>query len=234
MSPSALTKTTEVIEVVCSMSLEELPQDVKALEEQIVQRVHECGRQFYALCFGAFQQRWLEEQRGDYTAVRWRRIDEVTPFCLIPVPVRVVRERARAKGGYHTLSKALLQPKATRLLSPWVEKRVLEAATGLNYRPAAAELLRWLRVRVSAWLIWHTVHFYGKKLCEQLERGWWPDRAKSVPTKVVITEMDSTYLKRQQRGRVRERPVTHFPMHFGLHYSGRRRRYQKRGCRSVS
>jgi Uncharacterised protein family (UPF0236) len=234
MSPSVLTKRTEVIEVVCSLSLEEVPKDVKALEEQIVQRVHECGRQFYALCFCAFQQRWLQEQRAFYTAVRWRRIDQLTPFGLIRLPVRVVRERARAKGGYHTLSKALLQPKATRLLSPWVEKRVLEAATGLNYRPAAAELLRWLQVRVSAWLIWRTVQFYGKKLCEQLERGWWPDRARAVPAKVVITEMDSTYLKRQQRGRAGSKPVAHFPMHFGLHYSGRLRRYKKRGSRAVS
>jgi hypothetical protein len=185
------------------------------------------------LCFGAFQQRWLQEQRVDYTAVRWRRIDQVTPFGLIRLPVRVVRERGRAKGGYHTLSKALLQPKATRLLSPWVEKRVLEAATGLNYRPAAAELLRWLRVRVSAWLLWRTVQFYGAKLCGQLERGWWPDRARAVPAKVVITEMDSTYLKRQQRSRTGSEPVTHFPMHFGLHYSGRLRRYKKRGSRAV-
>jgi hypothetical protein len=105
MSPSALNQTTEVIKVVCSMSLEEMPQDVKALEERIIEKVQESGREFYA-----------------------------------------VRERGRPRGGYSTLSKALLSPKATRLLSPWVEKRALEAATGLNYRPAAAELLRWLRV----------------------------------------------------------------------------------------
>ena len=189
--------------------------------------------EFYALCFGALQQRWLQEQRTDYTAVRWRTIDQVTPFGLVRLPVRVVRERARAKGGYHTLSKALLQPKATRLLSPWVEKRVLEAAKGLNYRPAAAELLRWLRVGVSAWLLWRTVQFYGAKLCEQLERGWWPDRARAVPAKVVVTEIDSTYLKRQQRGRTGSGLVAHFPMHFGLHYSGRLRRYKRKGSRSV-
>src|SRR5262249_17860095 len=28
-------------------------------------------------------------------------------------------------------------------------------------------------------------------------------------------------------------PVAHFPMHLGLHYSGRERRYQKRGSRSA-
>ena len=81
----------------------------------------------------------MQEQRTDYTA-RWRTIDQVTPFGLIRLPVQVVRERAKAKGGYYTLSKALLAPKATRLLSPWIEKRVLEATTCLNYRLAAAEL----------------------------------------------------------------------------------------------
>ena len=201
MSPSALNPRTEVIKVVCSLSVEEMPQDVKALEEQIIEKVHQCGREFYALCLGAFQQRWLQQRRSDYTAVRWRRIDQLTAFGLVRIPVRVVRERGVAQGGYFTLSKALLEPKATRLLSPWVEKRALEAATGLNYRPAAAELWRWLRVKVSAWLIWKCVQFHGAKLCEQLERGWWPDRAQPRKAKVVVTEIDSTYLKAQQRGR---------------------------------
>ena len=233
MSPSALNPTTEVIKVVCSMSLEEMPEDVKALEEQIIERVHECGRQFYALCFCAFQQRWLQQRRADYTAVRWRTIDQLSAFGLVRVPVRVVRERGVEKGGYLTLSKALLQPKATRLLSPWIEKRALEAATGLNYRPAAAELWRWLRVKVSAWLIWKCVQFHGAKLCEQLERGWWPDRAQPRKAKVVVTEIDSTYLKGQQRRGASARPSVHFPIHLGLHYSGRQRRYAKRGSTSV-
>ena len=233
MSPSALNQTTEVIKVVCSMSLEEMPQDVKALEERIIEKVQESGREFYAAVFGAFQQRWLQERRGDYTAVRWRTIDQLTPFGLIRLPVRVVRERGRPRGGYRTLSKALLSPKATRLLSPWVEKRALEAATGLNYRPAAAELLRWLGVRVSAWLIWKCVQFHGARLCEQLERQWWPDRTQPRKTEVVVTEIDSTYLKGQQHGPGRGQPRAHFPIHLGLHYSGRERRYQKRGSTSV-
>ena len=132
MSPSALNPTTEVIKVVCSMSLEEMPEDVKALEERIVEKVQQSGREFYAAVFYAFQQRWLQERSADYTAVRWRTIDQVTPFGLIRLPVRVVRERGLRKGGYLTLSKALLSPKATRLLSPWVEKRALEAATSSN------------------------------------------------------------------------------------------------------
>ena len=234
MSPSTVKERTEVISVVCSMSLAEMPQDVKALEERIMQRVCESGREFYALCFGALQQRWLQEHRRDHTAVRWRTIDQLTPFGLIPLPVRVVRERGKEKGGYLTLSKALLKPKATRLLSPWVEKRALEAASCLNYRPAAAELWRWLQVRVSAWLIWRCVQFHGARLCEQLERGWWPDRAQARRVNVVVTEIDSTYLKAQQRQRrAAQCSATHFAMHLGLHYSGRERRYQKRGSCSV-
>ena len=233
MSPSTVKERTEVISVVCCMSLAEMPQDVKALEERMVEKVRMSGREFYALCFGALQQRWLQEHRRDHIAVRWRTIDQVTPFGLIRLPVRVVRERGKTRGGYFTLSKTLLKPKATRLLSPWVEKRALEAVTCLNYRPAAAELLRWLQVQVSAWLIWKCVQFYGARLCEQLDRGWWPDRAKAVPARVVVTEIDSTYLKRQQRGRISAGPVAHFPMHLGLHYSGRERRYQKRGSCST-
>jgi len=233
MSPSVLNKTTEVISVVCSMSLSELPQDVKALEEQIIEKVHQSAREFYGAVFVAFQQRWLQERRAEYTAVRWRDIDQVTPFGLIRLPVRVVRERGLRQGGYLTLSKALLCPKATRLLSAWVEKGVLEAATGANYRPAAAELWRWMRLRVSAWLIWRCVQFHGAKLCEQLDRAWWPDRAEPRKTSVVVSEIDSTYLKGQQRGRAAAKPVTHFPMHLGMHYSGRQRRYHKRGSASV-
>src|SRR4029434_1333135 len=51
---------------------------------------------------------------------------------------------------------------------------------------------------------------------------------------VVVTEIDSTYLKAQQRGRVATGQSTaHFPIHWGLHYSARERRYQKRGSTSV-
>ena len=234
MSPSALNPTTEVIKVVCLMSLEEMPRDVKALEERIIEKVQQSGREFYAAVFYAFQRRWLQERGGDYTAVRWRTINQVTPFGLIRLPVRVVRERGAQKGGYLSLSKALLKPKATRLLSPWVEKGVLEATTCSNYRPAAAELWRWVRVKVSAWLIWKCVQFHGARLCEQLERQWWPDRALPRKADVVVTEIDSTYLKAQRRGRAaRGHPTAHFAIHLGLHYSGRERRYQKRGSCSV-
>ena len=54
MSPSALNPTTEVIKVVCSMSLEEMPADVKALEERIVEKVQQSGREFYAAVFWRF------------------------------------------------------------------------------------------------------------------------------------------------------------------------------------
>jgi hypothetical protein len=120
MSPSACKKKTEVISVVCSLSLKQLPQDVKALEEKIVAVVNQAGRQFYGAVFAAYQQQWLQQRRGEYRAERWREIDQVTPFGLIRLPVRVVR--CRSDGHYLTLSR-LLRPKATRLLSPWVEKR---------------------------------------------------------------------------------------------------------------
>lgn len=114
------------------------------------------------------------------------------------------------------------------------EKRALEAATGRNFRPAAAELSRWLRSQVSAWLIWRCVQFHGAKLCEQLERQWWPDQAAPKPAAVVVTELDSTYLKRQQKGRAKEVPAAHFPMHLGLQYTGRKRRYARRGATAVT
>lgn len=231
MSPSSFEKTTEVISVLCSLTLKQLPQDVKAVEEKIVEVVNQAGREFYGAVFAAYQQQWLEGRKSQYQAQRWRTIDQVTPFGLIRLPVRVVR--CRSDGHYLTLSK-LLQPKATRLLSPWVEKRALEAAVANNYRPSGAELWRWLRVRVSAWLIWRCVQYHGAKLGEQLDRQWWPDRAVAVRTSVVVSEMDSTYLKRQQRRRAGNQPTGHFPIHLGIHYSGRKRRYHKRGSPSVS
>ena len=65
MSPSACKKKTEVISVVCSLSLKQLPEDVKALEEKIVEIVNQAGREFYAAVFAAYQQRWLEACRGE-------------------------------------------------------------------------------------------------------------------------------------------------------------------------
>jgi len=55
--PSALNPTTAVIKVVCSMSLEEMPADVKALEERIVEKVQRSRREFYAAVLYAFQRR---------------------------------------------------------------------------------------------------------------------------------------------------------------------------------
>jgi hypothetical protein len=207
-----------------------MAEDVKTIEEQIIKTVQAAAQDFYGRVFAAFQEQWLERRRQHYTAVRWRSINQVTPFGLLRLPVRVVR--ARGDGHYLTLSR-LLGAKATRLLSPALEKHALEAATAGNYRPAAAELMRWLRVKVSAWLIWRCVQFHGAKLCEQLDRGWWPDRATPKPAAVVVTEMDSTFLKAQQRGRALGVRVSHFPMHLGLHYSGRERRYTRRASLSV-
>ena len=54
MSPSALNPTTEVIKVVCSMSLEEMPADVKALEERITEKSHRAGGSFTPLFLALF------------------------------------------------------------------------------------------------------------------------------------------------------------------------------------
>lgn len=232
MSPSICNETTPAVCVVCSLSLRQLAPDFKSLEEQIVETVQHSAREFYAQAIAAFQERWLQERRTEFHAERWRFINQITPFGPLRLPVRVVR--SRRDGRYLSLSKVLLAPKATRLLSPAIEKQALEAATGRNYRPAAAELGRWLRTRVSAWLIWRCVQFHGAKLCEQLDRQWWPDKATPRPAAVVVTEMDSTYLKRQQKGRSQEVPVSHFPMHLGLQYTGRKRRYARRGSTAVT
>lgn len=218
----------------CSLSLAQLAPDFKSLEAQIIATVEQSGRLFYLQAVRAFQERWVREHGPEWSAVRWRTIDQVTPFGLLRLPVRVVRRRR--DGRYLTLSKVLLTPKATRLLSPAVEKRALEAASAGNYRPAAAELSRWLRSQVSAWLIWRCVQFHGAKLCAQLASQWWPDRAPASPKarSVVIREMDSTYLKAQKRGRNRSLPVGHFALHLGLQYTGRKRRYQRAGSRALS
>jgi hypothetical protein len=105
MSPSACKKTTEVISVVCSLSLSEMAPDVKALEEQIIETVNQAGREFYGKVFAAFRERWIVQRRSRYRCQRWRTINQVTPFGLIRLPVRVVR--SREDGRYVTLSKLL-------------------------------------------------------------------------------------------------------------------------------
>ena len=99
-----------------------------------------------------------------------------------------MRERGRAKGGYLSLSPVLLKPKATRLLSPSIEKRASRPATWMNFWSAAAELWRWLSLPVSAWLIWKCAQFYAAYLSEQLERKW-----------SRLSESRQFFLKRQGR-----------------------------------
>jgi hypothetical protein len=92
MSPSGC-ETTPIVSIVCSITLGQLPPDFKSLEEQIVETVQESAREFYAQAVAAFQERWLHERRAEFQAVRWRLINQITPFGLLRLPVRVVRRR---------------------------------------------------------------------------------------------------------------------------------------------
>ena len=79
MSPSRV-ETTSVVSVMCSLSLAQLAADFKSLEAQIVATVEQSGRAFYAQVVRAFQERWLEQHRSEWTAVRWRTIDQLSPL----------------------------------------------------------------------------------------------------------------------------------------------------------
>jgi hypothetical protein len=109
---------------------------------------------------------------------------------------------------------------ATRELSPAVELAALEAAPEQNYRPAARRLWQWCRVRVSHWVVWSCVQYYGHKLQEQEERDWWPEKALKRKTGIVVTEIDTAILRTQRWGEARRGPE-HFGMHVGVHYTGR-------------
>jgi hypothetical protein len=75
------------------------------------------------------------------------------------------------------------------------------------------------------------VRYYGARRLLELEKLFPPSgRRMGVP--VLISEVDSTWLKAQRRNR----PVVsvrHFPVHLGLHYTGRVRRYAARGSPSA-
>ena len=203
---------------------------VNDLEAAVVEAAHAGGRELYAQSFRRWQELWLEPRRERYRAIRWRSIEQITPLGPLRLPVRVVQDKR--SGRYGTLSRLLRRGKATRLLSPLLERRAVEAACEQNYRPAARSLMRWAGARLSAWLVWACVQFHGQRRLLELEKEPPKPLARRVSAPVVMTEMDSTYLKRQQRGRCG--PVRHFPVHLGLHYTGRKRRYSKRGSVSVA
>jgi hypothetical protein len=121
-----------------------------------------------------------------------------------------------------SLGKVLRRGLATQVLSPALEKAAVEAAPEQNYRPAAQRFWQWWRVRVSHWLVWSCVQFYGAKLQEQQQRGWWAERRLAKRPRVVITEMDSAMLRTQRRGKLKTAPQR-FWMHLALQYTGRER-----------
>src|ERR1041384_2847912 len=138
--------------------------------------------------------------------------------------------REKASGKYLSLSKVFCRAKATRLLSPALEEQACAAATEQNFRPAARSLSRWIGARLGPWLVWACVQFHGARRLLALEKCPPPARARmKVPA--LISEVDSTWLKRQERRRTG--PLKHFPVHLALHYTGRVRRYQVRGSTSV-
>jgi hypothetical protein len=203
-------------------------QSVNDLERAVLLAAQRAGCELYVEAFKAFQSAWLECRRDRFIAQRWRRIGWCTPFGPVELPVRVVRENSSGK--YHTLSKVLWRRKATRRLSPALEELAAAEATAQNYRPAARSLSRWIGNKVGHWLVWACVQFHGARHLLELEKLP-PPAVRRLNPPALITEVDSTFLKAQQRNR-RGGP-RHFPVHLGLHYTGRIRRYQARGSKSV-
>ena len=214
------------------------PHDVNAFEQALCQWILGLSRELYIQGFHWLQDQWLAQNAQDFAPVRRRSIRWLTPFGQIDLPVCVVRKRGATTGGYLSLSKVLLQPKATRLLSPSLEKQACEFATELNYRPAATLLGRQVQASLSHWLVWRCVQHHGQRLGEDVERDWWPQPSHNCQSELVITELDSAWLRQQPRT-ARDDPrhgkelSGGFFMHLGLHYTGRERRYAKRGSKSV-
>ncbi len=201
---------------------------VNALERAIGEATRQTGRELYTRAFAVLQEDWLAQRRPRFSAQRWRSLHWLTPFGPVALPVRVVREKA--SGRYFTLSNILLRAKATRRLSPALEQEACAAATEQNYRPAARSLSRWVGTRVGHWLLWACVQFHGARRLLELAKDS-PPPSRPMPTPILISEVDSTWLKAQQRHR--SGPLQYFPVHLGLHYTGRHRRYQARGSTSV-
>ena len=77
---------------------------------------------------------------------------------------------------------------------------------------------------------------HGRRLEAQLERGAQIEEALDPGREVVVTELDSGWIKQQHRGRkgLPGEPARGFWMHLALYYTGRERRSQKIGSKEVS
>jgi hypothetical protein len=211
---------TYTVCVTLQMKVEGCFGDVKELEEVLIKRAQEGARALYREGMAGMQAAWVQAHASRYEPVRWRERTVVTPFGTVRVPVRVVRDREAARGGYHSVMKVLRRGLATRELSPAMERAVLDTATKQNYRPAAETLSRWACTPISHWLVWKCVQLYGEKAREQQQRDWWPERPLGCRPQVVVTELDSAILRTQRRGALRQ-AAQHFPMHVGVQYTGR-------------
>ena len=70
---------------------------VNALERAIGEATRAAGRDLYVRALGALQQQWLAQRRCRFPGQRWRRLHWLTPFGLVALPVRVVREKASGR-----------------------------------------------------------------------------------------------------------------------------------------
>ena len=220
---------TVSVSVVCTVTLRSVPNNVKQLEEAVIAETQRAARELFAQGFAALQTQWLEQRHERFAPVRWRTTRRLTSFGEVKLPVRVVRRRDRPRGGYLSLGKVLWRAQATRLLSPQMERLALEAAAEQNFRPAAKRLSERCGEPIRHGMVWRCVQHHGERLVYQLERDQWPDVARRRQAEVVVTEVDATYLRRQHHGADKRGP-SHFLMHLGLHYTGRERRWGKRGA----
>ena len=223
------TGTAPTVSVCVNATLTGRFDSVNDLERAILEATRAAGRDLYRQGFAAFQAAWLHTRRDRFTAQRWRCLQWLTPFGPLALPVRVVREQASGK--YFSLSKILFRHQATRRLSPALEQAAVAQATAQNYRPAARSLSHWIGSKLGHWLVWAAVQFHGARRLLELEKLS-PPSARPMKVPVLISEVDSTWLKTQTRQRAAN-TARHFPVHLGLHYTGRTRRYAARGSASV-
>ena len=200
--------------------------DVNAFEEAVIEKARDLSRRFYCAAFAILQEKWLEENSKDYTPERWRSIRQITPLGELELPTRVVRRRGAKQGGYLSLNKVLLGAKATKLLSPAVEKCAVMRATHMNYRPAARSFTEENEsVRFGHGLVWRCVQAHGRRLERQLSRGLQPEVPICPNREVarVATELDSGWIKQQCRGRENKArpPACGFWMHLSDNGAGR-------------
>jgi len=209
-----------IVETTIKLSIPEGGMTLQELEEQLLIRLKEAGRNLLGAACGALEEQALGtlKRRARVQQVKVRPRDVLTAFGW----VRLERRQVVGGGGYFCPLDRVLELRPRDHGSPWVREQAVALATRIPYRQATTLLSALLGTPLDHRTVHAWVRQAGATVVEDedaqqeaaFEHGEQPASDPGV-REIVVTEVDGTFIKAQREGN------PSFEVRLGVLFSGK-------------